>query len=132
MIEGHFNYEASLFLVLFGLFGMISLRNMLKKMIALVILQTGVILFYLSLAFKHNGDIPILPHHAIHEHIETAAFANPLPHALMLTAIVVGVATLGVGLVLLISIYHSHGTLEEDEVLEKIKKHSLPVRQRGI
>jgi len=116
------NYGAALLMVLFGIFVMITVRNLLRKVIGLGILQTGIILFYVSLAYKHGAALPIVPHHA-HGHavLDPAHFANPLPHALMLTAIVVGVSLLGVALTLIVAIYRDTGSMEEDEVLKKLE-----------
>ena len=93
------------------------------------IFQTAIILFYVSIGVKEGATIPILEHDLTHgaggdgHHavIDAAAYANPLPHVLMLTAIVVGVATLGVGLALAQRIYAEYGSLEEDEILEEVK-----------
>jgi len=105
---------------------------LIKKLIGLSIFQTAIILFYISLGVKSGSTIPIVDHHApvaAHDsaghgdgHGKTMAsqYANPLPHVLMLTAIVVGVATLGVGLAVAQSIFKSFGTLEENEIIEKI------------
>jgi len=117
---GLFNYIASLLLFLLGLYAMCAIKNLARKVIGMVILQTGVILFYVSLAYKTGASIPILAH--AHEKIDVTQFANPLPHALMLTAIVVGVSTLGVALVLLVSIHREHGSIEEDEILKRIEQ----------
>jgi len=101
---GYFNYGAAILLILLGLYVMIVERNFIRKIIGMGILQTGVILFFISISVKRAAHIPIVPHvkDAV---INPAQFANPLPHALMLTAIVVGVSTLGVALVLVVSIY---------------------------
>jgi len=117
-----FNYFASVLLVLFGIYAMIAELNLVRKIIGMVILQTGVILFYISVAVKKGGAIPIIAHHAEHGALDLAHYVNPLPHALMLTAIVVGVSTLGVALSLLVSIYRGHGSLEEDEILANLER----------
>ena len=99
------------------------------------IFQTAILLFYVSIGVKRDATIPILEHHGheeaanhvvegLHEAsnaIHAADYANPLPHVLMLTAIVVGVATLGVALAVLQKVYQRFGTLEEDQILERIK-----------
>jgi len=117
---GLFNYGAALALILYGIYIVLSENHFMRKIIGMVILQTGVILFFITIAFKTNGTIPILDHAETSDFIDAAHYANPLPHALMLTAIVVGVSTLGVALVLAVSIFDSHQTLEEDEILQKI------------
>lgn len=123
MIAGLFNYWASVALVLFGFYCMMTKLNLIRKVIGMTILQTGVILFFLSLAVKRHAQIPVLSSGEIHgQLIQPEHYSNPLPHALMLTAIVVGVSTLGLALVLLVSIYRSYQTLEENEILQKMEK----------
>lgn len=114
-LVGLFNYIAALFMILFGIYIMIARTNLIRKIIGMTVLQTGVILFYISVAVKRNAVIPIIGSHG---HINPDLYQNPLPQALMLTAIVVGVSTLGVALVLVISIYRSFQTIEEDEILK--------------
>lgn len=120
-----FNYWAALSLLLIGLYGMISKNNLLKKIIGMSIFQSAIILFYVSIADKRGATIPILDHgHGAAEHavINAASYANPLPHVLMLTAIVVGVATLGVALAVIQKIYRIHGTIEEDEIIKGMEE----------
>ncbi|MBU1700226.1 MAG: cation:proton antiporter subunit C [Candidatus Eisenbacteria bacterium] len=118
---GYYAYAATVLLLLLGLFGMLMKRNLVKKLIAMNILQTAVILFYIIISTKWGSTIPILEHaaHGQEHAINPEHFANPLPHALMLTAIVVSVATTGVSLALLILIKRRFGTLEENEILER-------------
>jgi len=107
-----------------GLYGMIIKNNLIKKIIGMSIFQSAIILFYISTAVKLKGGIPILKtggHGSFgHNPINIAEYMNPIPHVLMLTAIVVSVATLGVALALAIKIYRNYETLEEDEIREKI------------
>lgn len=120
-----FNYWAALILMLIGLYGMISKNNLLKKVIGMSIFQSAIILFYVSIGDKRGATIPILEHgHGATEHavIHTASYANPLPHVLMLTAIVVGVGTLGVALAVIQKIYRIHGTIEEDEIIKGMEE----------
>ncbi|MBN1687601.1 MAG: cation:proton antiporter subunit C [Candidatus Omnitrophica bacterium] len=118
-IVGLFNYGATFFLILFGIYIMIVRNNYFRKTIGMVILQTGVILFFISIAAKWGASIPIIPHD-LHGTVDPTLYENPLPHALMLTAIVVGVSTLGVALTLLVSIFRSYHTLEEDKILKEM------------
>jgi len=97
-------------------------KNLAKKLIGMYLMQTSIILFYISLATKWQATVPILQEHI--QHISATQYINPLPHVLMLTAIVVGVSTLGVSLALLITIYKAYGTLEEDELLKKMENSS--------
>lgn len=124
--EGHFIYWFFIALLMIGLYGAIGKDNLVKKLIGLSIFQTAIILFYVSAGFKKGGTIPILsPGHGPHTEplvIDVDAIINPLPHVLMLTAIVVGVATMGVALAIIQRIYIEYGTVEESEILEKIAK----------
>jgi len=131
----HFNFWISVILMMIGLYAMITKNNLIKKLIGMSIFQTAIILFYVSAGVKDGATIPIIEHHApVAEHasghssaeesahaINPDHYSNPLPHVLMLTAIVVGVATLGVALAVAQVIYKNYGTLEEDELLNKIK-----------
>lgn len=122
-VVSKYNYWGALALLLIGLYGMIAKRNLLKKVIGMSIFQSAIILFYISIGEKKGATIPILEHtagDAAHAAIDPAAYANPLPHVLMLTAIVVGVSTLGVALAILQRIHREHGSIEEDEILGKI------------
>lgn len=113
------NYWVYILLMMIGLWGVIYKHNLIKKIIGLSILQTAIILFFISIGAKKNATIPILENGHQHNHtaIEAALYINPLPHVLMLTAIVVAVATLGVALALCIKLYNRHATLEEDEII---------------
>lgn len=118
-----YNYWAYIILMMVGIYAIISKNNLAKKIIGMNIFQTAIILFYISTAMKKGGTIPIIEHGHGHVHnvINAADYINPLPHVLMLTAIVVSVATLGVALALMIQIYHHYGTLEEDEIIDQIR-----------
>ena len=107
-VLGYLNYWLAAFLLLIGLYGMLAQRNLVKKLMAMNILQVAVILFFIALADKSGATVTI----AMHDVHSVAAYINPLPHALMLTAIVVGVSTTGVALALLIRIHRRYGTLE--------------------
>ena len=106
-----------------GLYAMITKRNLVKKVIGMNIFQTAIILFFISLASKKGGTLPIveMSHKGENIAIDVSKYINPLPHVLMLTAIVVMVATLGVALAILILIYRKYGAIEEDEILKRIK-----------
>ena len=117
------NYWVYIALMMIGLYGVIVKKNIMKKIIGMSILQTSIILFFISIGAKKNATIPIIEHAHSNSHtaIQAVRFINPLPHVLMLTAIVVAVATLGVALSLTIKIYREYNTLEEDEILPQIK-----------
>ena len=118
-IAGHHTYWLIFILMLTGLYGMVMKKNLVKKVIGLSIFQVAVILFFIAGASRWNAAVPVLKHGA--ETIQPSQYMNPLPHTLMLTAIVVGVATSGVDFALIITIYRRFKTLEEPELLEKMK-----------
>lgn len=108
----HVNHWAAIFLMLAGLFAVVDRGNMIKKLVGLSIFQTSVYLLYLSPGKILGGTAPIIaPGYEV--------YSNPLPHVLILTAIVVGVATLALGLALVVRIHEAYGSIEEDEVLER-------------
>ena len=122
-IISKYNYWIYIVLMMIGFYAMIGKRNLVKKIIGINIFQTAIILFFISTAAKRGGTLPIVEHvydHGIHQ-IQAASYVNPLPHVLMLTAIVVMVSTLGVALAIVIAIYRRYNTLEEDEILEQRK-----------
>ena len=117
------NYWMTIALMMVGLYAMIAKQNLVKKIIGMNILQTAVILFFISVGAKRDATIPIVVHgpgshgQAVH----AVDYINPLPHVLMLTAIVVAVSTLGVALALAIQIYRRYRSLDEEEILLQIK-----------
>ena len=141
-----FNYWIYVILMMIGLYAMITKNNLMKKLIGMGIFQTAIILFYVSIGVKDTAGIPIISHHGSEHHqgatvhsesgssseevspvkvknntIDKDKYANPLPHVLMLTAIVVGVSTLGLALAISQKIFKSFETLEEDEILNKLR-----------
>jgi len=130
-IVNHYNYWAYIGLMMIGFYAMMAKRNLIKKIVGMNIFQSAIIFFYISTSVKKGATVPILEHahgHAAHgmEHgaqaIDVMQYANPLPHVLMLTAIVVMVATLGVALAVAVMIYRRYGTLEEDEIIMSLKR----------
>ena len=121
-----FNYWIYIILMMIGLYAMIAKNNMIKKLIGMSIFQTAIILFYVSIGAKGpDSGIPILdPHTAHHEEVEIdpSKYANPLPHVLMLTAIVVGVSTLGLALAIVQKVHREYGSIEEDEILAQVRE----------
>ncbi len=106
---GHYNYWVVIFLMMVGLYTVISRGNLIKKIIGLNIFQVSVFFLYISLGTVEGGAAPIIT-----EGVEI--YSNPLPHVLILTAIVVGVATTALALALVVRIKESYGTIEEDEI----------------
>ena len=114
MIEVFFEkyiYWFSILLMMIGLYAMIEKGNLIKKIIGMNIFQTAVFLFYISIAKVEGGTAPILWKKA-------DLYANPLPHVLILTAIVVSVSVTAVALTLVLRIYKAYGTIEEEQILE--------------
>lgn len=106
---GHYNYWLVIVLMMIGLYTVISRGNLIKKIIGLNIFQVSVFMLYISLGTVKGGAAPIIT-----EGVEL--YSNPLPHVLILTAIVVGVATTALALALVVRIKESYGTIEEDEI----------------
>ena len=120
LILSKYNYWIYVVLMMIGFYAMIGKKNLIKKIIGINIFQTAIILFFVSTAAKRGGTLPIIEHahgHGAHS-VHAATYINPLPHVLMLTAIVVMVSTLGVALAIAIDIYRRYETLEEDEILK--------------
>ena len=115
-IIGHYNYWIAIFLMMVGFYTVISRGNLIKKIIGLNVFQVSVFLLYISISTVEGGAAPIIT-----DGVES--YSNPLPHVLILTAIVVGVATTALGLALVIRIKEAYGTIEEDEIHEQ--DHSL-------
>jgi multicomponent Na+:H+ antiporter subunit C len=105
----HYNYFITIFLMVAGLYVVIARGNMIKKLVGLALFQTSVYLLYIAPGKIIGGTAPI---------IDPAfkLYSNPLPHVLILTAIVVGVATLALGLAIVARIHEAYGTIEEDEI----------------
>jgi multicomponent Na+:H+ antiporter subunit C len=111
-IAGHFSYWITVFLMVTGLYILIARTNLLKKLVGLALLQTSVYLLYIAPGKLIGGSAPIIA-------AGIERYSNPLPHVLILTAIVVGVATLALGLALVVRIREAYGSIEEDEILEQ-------------
>tara|TARA_R110002012_G_scaffold21475_1_gene74928 strand:- start:2473 stop:2874 length:402 start_codon:yes stop_codon:yes gene_type:complete len=104
-----YNYWIVIVLMMIGLYIVIARGNLVKKLVGLNVFQTSVFMFYISLAKAEGGTAPILTG-------KPELFSNPLPHVLILTAIVVGIATTALGLALVVRIQESYNTIEEDEL----------------
>jgi multicomponent Na+:H+ antiporter subunit C len=112
LIITHWNYIIVVILMSIGLYIVISRHNLVKKLIGLTIFQTSLFLLYISLGWVEGGTAPIVT--STNNEI---LYANPLPHVLILTAIVVSVATTSLGLALVVKIHDAFGSIEEDELL---------------
>ena len=107
---GLWNYWIVFILMMIGLFLVIGRKNLLKKIVGLTIFQTSVFLLYITFGKIQGGTAPIL------NNIDETIYSNPLPHVLILTAIVVGVATTALGLSLVLRINSEYGSIEEDDI----------------
>ncbi len=133
LLVSHYNYWVVIFLMMVGFYILISRGNLIKKVIGLNVFQTSVFMLYITLGKITGGTPPILvedhgggeghgPAEAAggvegaHEAVADVVYSNPLPHVLILTAIVVGIATTSVALALAIRIKEAYGTVEEDEI----------------
>jgi len=105
----HFTYIVTVFLMVAGLYVVIARGNLIKKLVGLSVFQTSVYLLYIAPGKLIGGTAPILA-------AQYTVYSNPLPHVLILTAIVVGVATLALGLALAVRIKETYGSIEEDEI----------------
>jgi multicomponent Na+:H+ antiporter subunit C len=112
MILGLFNYWVVVVLMMIGFYIVIAHGNLVKKIVGLTIFQTSVFIFYISMAKIEGGSAPILVDGA-------SQYSNPLPHVLILTAIVVGIATTALGLALAVRIKEAYGSIEEDAIQNK-------------
>jgi multicomponent Na+:H+ antiporter subunit C len=119
-ISAYFAYWMCFLLMCIGLFGILTKKNLLKKVIGLTIFQAAIILFFIILAYRDHSTVPIYAkEQALNDPL---GYINPLPHALMLTAIVVGVATVGVALSLLLRVYEAFGTIDEPTLWKELEK----------
>jgi len=116
-ILGLYNYWIVIFLMMTGFYIVIARRNLVKKVIGLNIFQISVFLLYITMGKVEGGTAPILPAERFGSGEEFQVYSNPLPSVLILTAIVVGVATTALALALIVRIYEAYGTIEEDEIL---------------
>ena len=111
-LPGLLNYWMVIILMMSGFFVVISHGNLIKKIVGLNVFQVSVFVFYITISKVDGGAAPILD-----DAIRT--YSNPLPHVLILTAIVVGVATTALGLALIVRIRDAYSTIEDDEILEQ-------------
>lgn len=112
MILGLYNYWIVVSLMMIGFYIIIAQGNLIKKLVGLTIFQTSVFIFYISMGKVDGGTAPILSD-------EINLYSNPLPHVLILTAIVVGIATTALGLSLVVRIKEGYGSIEEDKIQER-------------
>jgi multicomponent Na+:H+ antiporter subunit C len=114
-----YNYWVSVALMLIGFYGIFAKDNLIKKVIGLCIFQTAIFLYFISLGAVKGGTAPIVSEEIIRKGY---VYGNPLPHVLILTAIVVSVATAAVALSLIIRMHDEYGSIEEREIIEQLKR----------
>jgi multicomponent Na+:H+ antiporter subunit C len=112
LLVDHYNYLITVFVMVAGLYIVTSRGNLIKKLVGLAIFQTSVYLLYIEPGKILGGTAPILDP-------DFSIYSNPLPHVLILTAIVVGVATMALGLALVVRINEAFGSIEEEEIIDK-------------
>lgn len=112
MFLGLYNYWVVVVLMMIGLYIVIAHGNLIKKIVGLTIFQTAVFIFYISIANVEGASAPILE-------AGIRLYSNPLPHVLILTAIVVGIATIALGLALAVRIKEAYGSTEEETIQNK-------------
>jgi multicomponent Na+:H+ antiporter subunit C len=114
MVLGLYNYWIVIFLMMTGFYIVIARGNLIKKIVGLNIFQTSAFILYISMGKVDGGTAPIIV-----EGAPDTLYSNPLPHVLILTAIVVGISTTALGLALIVRIKEAYGTVEEDEITQK-------------
>ena len=117
-ILGLYNYWIVIFLMMTGFYVVIARGNLIKKIVGLNIFQTSVFILYITVGKVSGGTAPIIV-----EGASDVVYSNPLPHVLILTAIVVGISTTDLGLALIVRIKEAYGTVEEAEITEKDDVH---------
>ena len=113
------NFLTFVIIFLWGFYIILTRYNLVKKLVGMYLVQTSVIFFLVSISGKKGATVPVLL--TTTEAVQAVDYVNPLPHVLTLTAIVVGVATLGVALALCAAIYRKYGSLDEEEILKKLQ-----------
>lgn len=117
-VLGLYNYWIVIVLMMTGFYIVISCGNLVKRLVGLTIFQTSVFILYISMGKVTGGTAPILAE-------GISQYSNPLPHVLILTAIVVGIATTSMGLALVVRINEAYGTIEEDEIHSQEEEEAL-------
>ena len=118
-------YLLVLVLLAIGLYGVFAKTHLMQRVIGLVIFQTGIYLFFIEGAVKTGGEAPVID--PVEIGVQADQYVNPLPHLLILTAIVVGIGVVGVALSLLINLYRTEGTLEEADLIRRLADGSPPL-----
>jgi len=115
MLSALLNYWIVIVLMMISLYIIVAQPNLIKKIIGLNIFQTSIFILYISIGKVENGSAPILTD-------SVSVYSNPLPHVLILTAIVVGIATTALALALTVRIKEAYGTVEENEIADRDRR----------
>ena len=120
LLAERYVFAVIIVLMMLGLYAVVASGNLVKRMVGLAIFQTSVFLLYIAISKVFGGEPPIFPYKALSQDKldPSVVYSNPLPHVLILTAIVVGVATLAMGLALVVRIREAYGTIEDVELSE--------------
>lgn len=117
LIQTRYFYVLVVLLLSIGLYGILAERNLIKKVVGLTIFKTAIFLFFIEGAVKVDATVPVIDPEL---GISAARYMNPLPHLLILTAIVVSVASVGVALAIVVVLQRAHGTVDEDEIVQRL------------
>lgn len=119
IVQGYYAYFFLVLLFVIGLYAMMLKQNLMKKVMGMSIVQATTILFWIVAAYKKGATVPVMdPEIGVQN---PDLYLNPLPHTLMLTAIVVAVVTLGVSFALLVAIYRNYNTIDEPTLLKRMQ-----------
>ena len=122
---GHFNYWIVIFLMMMGLYMVIASSNLIKKIVGLSVFQVSVFILYITFGKITEGSPPIIT-----DNVDI--YSDPVTHVLILTAIVVGVATTSVGLALVVRIQEAYGSIDEDDIQDINEKDNIDIKNRSI
>jgi multicomponent Na+:H+ antiporter subunit C len=117
LIQARYVYVLVVVLLSVGLYGILAERNLIKKVVGLTIFKTAIFLFFIEGSVKLDATVPVIDPALT---ADPALYMNPLPHLLILTAIVVSVASVGVALAIVVALHRAHGTVDEDEIAHRL------------
>ena len=118
LVQARYVYVLVVVLLSIGLYGILAERNLIKKVVGLTIFKTAIFLFFIEGSVKIGGTVPVIDPEL---GTDAALYMNPLPHLLILTAIVVSVASVGVALAIVVALHRAHGTLDEDTIVQELE-----------
>lgn len=119
LLQARYVYVLVVVLLSVGLYGIIAERNLIKKVVGLTIFKTAIFLFFIEGSVKLDATVPVIDPEL---GVDAALYMNPLPHLLILTAIVVSVASVGVALAIVVALHRAYGTVDEDDIVQRLEK----------